>query len=77
MRLVRWALLALVLTLILRISWSWLSTGRYWSWALVEVWMLVTWCVYGVYVHWGRFRQWPIAIASGMVLVGISLAALS
>jgi len=75
-RLIRWAMLALVVALVLHAGWTWLATGTYWSWSLVEVWMLVTWAVYGVYVHWGRFRQWPVAIASGMLLVGVSLASL-
>jgi len=74
--LIRWAMLALASALLLRVGWSWLATGMYWSWALVEVWMLVTWAVYGVYVHWGRFRQWPAAITSGMLLVGVALAPL-
>lgn len=38
--------------------WANQAWGRYWGWDPVETWSLVTWLVYGVYLHLRLFRGW-------------------
>ena len=73
---IRWGLILLSATLIVGAIRSWLMSGSYWNWALVEVWMLVIWAVYGAYLHLGRFRGWAIATALGMALVASAIGTL-
>jgi ABC-type transport system involved in cytochrome c biogenesis permease subunit len=35
--------------------WGYHSFGRFWGWDPVEVWAVVTWCVFGIYLHLIRF----------------------
>lgn len=38
--------------------WANQAWGRYWGWDPVETWSLVTWLLYGVYLHLRLFRGW-------------------
>jgi ABC-type transport system involved in cytochrome c biogenesis permease subunit len=38
--------------------WAYKSWGRYWGWDPVETWALITWLVFGVYLHLRRFFRW-------------------
>ena len=38
--------------------WAHQSWGRYWGWDPVETWSLLTWLMFGVYLHLRRFFQW-------------------
>jgi len=73
---IRWGLVLLSATLIVGAVRSWLMSGSYWNWALVEVWMLVIWAVYSAYLHLGRFRGWAIAASLGMALVASAIGTL-
>lgn len=38
--------------------WAYKSWGRYWGWDPVETWALITWLIFGVYLHLRRFFRW-------------------
>ena len=38
--------------------WAYRSWGRYWGWDPVETWALITWLLFGVYLHLRRFFRW-------------------
>ena len=35
--------------------WAYRSWGRYWGWDPVETWSLITWIIFGIYLHLRRF----------------------
>ena len=38
--------------------WAYQSWGRFWGWDPVETWSLITWIVFGIYLHLRRFFGW-------------------
>lgn len=38
--------------------WAYQSWGRFWGWDPVESWSLVTWIMFGIYLHLRRFYRW-------------------
>lgn len=38
--------------------WAYKSWGRYWGWDPVETWSLITWLLFGGYLHLRRFFRW-------------------
>lgn len=38
--------------------WAYNSWGRYWGWDPVETWSLITWLLFGIYLHLRRFFRW-------------------
>ncbi|MHB8172242.1 MAG: cytochrome c biogenesis protein CcsA [Thermincolia bacterium] len=38
--------------------WANSSWGSYWSWDPVEVWSLISWAIYGLYLHFRRIHGW-------------------
>ncbi len=38
--------------------WADEAWGRYWGWDPLETWSLITWLVYGLYLHLRRFWRW-------------------
>ena len=38
--------------------WAHQSWGRFWGWDPVETWSLITWLIFGVYLHLRRFFAW-------------------
>lgn len=54
--------------------WAYYSWGRFWGWDPVETWSLVTWFVYGIYLHLRRFYGLKGSRAAVMLLVGFALA---
>ncbi len=38
--------------------WAYKSWGRYWGWDPVETWSLISWLVFGIYLHLRRFFRW-------------------
>ena len=49
---------ALAVMIIAGALWAHKSWGRYWGWDPVETWALLTWLVYGLYIHLRRTRGW-------------------
>ena len=38
--------------------WAYKSWGRFWGWDPVETWSLITWLLFGIYLHLRRFFRW-------------------
>jgi ABC-type transport system involved in cytochrome c biogenesis permease subunit len=38
--------------------WAYQSWGIFWNWDPVQTWSLVTWAVFGIYLHLRRFFAW-------------------
>ncbi len=56
--------------------WSHQVKGNYWNWDPVEVWALITWLTYGIYLHlratfgWrGRKLAWYVLIALAVMII--------
>lgn len=57
--------------------WAYYSWGRFWGWDPVETWSLVTWFVYGIYLHARRFYGLKGRRATLLLLFGFALAVVS
>ena len=50
--------------------WAYSLWGRYWGWDPIETWSLITWLIYGIYIHlavtlgWNGKKMAWLAIAS-------------
>ena len=60
----------LSLTIILGAVWAETAWGRYWSWDPKETASLVTWFIYGAYLHARVMRGWRGNRASWLLLIG-------
>lgn len=58
--------------------WAYRSWGRYWGWDPVETWSLITWLLFGVYLHLRHFFRWGGKRAAWFYLAcfAVSLVAL-
>ncbi len=57
----------LTLGIITGAVWADAAWGRYWGWDPKETWSLITWMIYGAYIHAGLVRGWrgkPMALIS-------------
>lgn len=63
----------LSLSIVLGAIWAEQAWGAYWSWDPKEVWALVTWIIYAVYLHLYRSRKLKGKNASIMVIAGFGL----
>ncbi len=50
--------------------WAEKAWGSYWSWDPKETWSLITWIVFGIYLHVHRSRGWRGRAAAILVIVG-------
>ncbi len=57
--------------------WAYQSWGRFWGWDPVETWSLVTWIVFGIYLHLRRFFGWQGERASWLYLGCLVLSLLA
>jgi len=57
--------------------WAYYSWGRFWGWDPVETWSLVTWFVYGIYLHARRFYGLKGRQAALLLILGFALAIIS
>jgi ABC-type transport system involved in cytochrome c biogenesis permease subunit len=60
----------LTLTIVLGALWADVAWGRYWAWDPKETASLVTWLIYGAYLHARRVRGWQGRRAAVLLLVG-------
>ena len=60
----------LSLTIILGAVWAETAWGRYWSWDPKETASLVTWFIYGAYLHARVMRGWRGNRAAWLLLIG-------
>jgi ABC-type transport system involved in cytochrome c biogenesis permease subunit len=49
--------------------WADQSWGRYWGWDPIETWSLVTWLLFGIYLHLRRFFRWRGESAAWLLVV--------
>ncbi|RJQ52186.1 MAG: cytochrome C biogenesis protein [Actinobacteria bacterium] len=54
--------------------WANKSWGSYWSWDAIETWSLVTWIVYGIYLHLRRTFGWKGERAAYLLLAALVVA---
>lgn len=57
--------------------WAYNAWGRYWGWDPVETWSLVTWLVFGLYLHLRRFFGWSYRRAAWLLIVAFAFAVMS
>ena len=60
----------LTLTIILGAVWAETAWGRYWSWDPKETASLVTWLIYGAYLHARVMRGWRGNRAAWLLVIG-------
>ncbi|GBE06053.1 MAG TPA: c-type cytochrome biogenesis protein CcsB [Nitrospirae bacterium] len=48
--------------------WANEAWGRYWGWDPIETWSLITWLLYGLYLHLRYFFKWQGTKAAWMLL---------
>lgn len=59
--------------LVLGMAWAHKAWGRYWGWDPKEVWALVTFIVYSLYLH-GRYRWgWKGALSAYLAIIGFAV----
>jgi len=49
--------------------WADESWGRYWGWDPIETWSLITWLLFGIYLHLRRFFEWQGEKAAWLMVV--------
>jgi len=49
--------------------WAYNSWGRYWGWDPVETWSLITWLLFGIYLHLRRFFRWSGRRAAWLLIL--------
>lgn len=49
--------------------WADQSWGRYWAWDPIETWSLITWLLFGIYLHLRRFFKWQGQRAAWLMVV--------
>lgn len=57
--------------------WAYQSWGRFWGWDPVETWALLTWIVFGIYLHLRRFYRWGGERAAWLFMVCFVISLLS
>ncbi|GFO60936.1 cytochrome c biogenesis protein ResC [Geomonas silvestris] len=57
--------------------WAYQSWGTFWNWDPVQTWSLVTWAVFGIYLHLRRFFAWQGERASWLFVVCFALTLVS
>ena len=57
--------------------WAYQSWGTFWNWDPVQTWSLVTWAVFGLYLHLRRFFSWHGERASWLFVVCFILTIVS
>lgn len=49
--------------------WADQSWGRYWGWDPIETWALITWLLFGIYLHLRKFFKWQGEKAAWLMVV--------
>ena len=49
--------------------WADESWGRYWAWDPIETWSLITWLLFGLYLHLRRFYRWKGTKAAWLMII--------
>lgn len=72
-RIVAFGFAMLSLSIVLGAIWAEQAWGSYWSWDPKEIWALITWIIYAIYLHLYRQRILRGENASIMVIAGFIL----
>ena len=56
--------------------WAYKSWGRFWGWDPVEIWSLICWLAFGVYLHLRRFFRMKGRVAAWFFMFCFSIALL-
>ncbi len=67
----------LTLTIVLGAVWADVAWGRYWGWDPKETASLVTWLIYGAYLHARVVRGWSGRRAAWLLIVGFGATLLT
>jgi cytochrome c-type biogenesis protein CcsB len=70
---IRFGFVLLTIGLLLGSVWAKSAWGDYWVWDPKENWSLVTWLVYGAYLHLRRVRGWRGERAAWLCVIGFSV----
>jgi len=65
------------ITIVAGAIWANQAWGRYWGWDPVEIWSLITWLLYGLYLHLRLFRNWKGGKAAWMLVLCFVLSIFS
>ena len=69
-RAIAFGFLLLTMAIISGSIWAEKAWGSYWSWDPKETWSLVTWLIYGAYLHARKTREWQGRPAAVMAVAG-------
>lgn len=53
--------------------WAAVSWNRYWGWDAKEVWSLITWLVYAIYLHMRLRREWSGPKLAWVAVIGLGV----
>jgi cytochrome c-type biogenesis protein CcsB len=70
---IRFGFVLLTAGLLVGSVWAQSAWGDYWSWDPKESWSLVTWLVYGAYLHARRVKGWRGERASWLAILGFTV----
>ncbi|MCL4537844.1 MAG: c-type cytochrome biogenesis protein CcsB [Nitrospirae bacterium] len=65
------------ITIVAGAIWANQAWGRYWGWDPVETWSLITWLLYGLYLHSRLFLKWKGKKSAWMLVLCFILSILS
>lgn len=71
LRLVIFGFVALTIQIGAGALWAYNLWGRYWGWDPIETWSLITWLVYGTYIHLGVTLGWKGRKMAWLAIVSI------
>lgn len=69
-RIIGISFIMLTLTIVIGAIWAEQAWGRYWSWDPKEVWSLITWIIYAIYLHVYRKDFWRGKNANILAVAG-------
>ena len=69
-RIIAISFIMLTLTIVLGAIWAEEAWGRYWSWDSKEIWAMITWIIYAIYLHLHRQKFWIGRNANILVVAG-------
>jgi cytochrome c-type biogenesis protein CcsB len=72
-RAIAFGFIALAIMIIAGAIWANSAWGRYWGWDPVETWSLISWVVYGIYLHLRRMHGWRGARAAWFAVGAVVL----
>jgi ABC-type transport system involved in cytochrome c biogenesis permease subunit len=70
---VRFGFIMLTLGLLVGSVWAKSAWGDFWVWDPKENWSLVTWLVYGAYLHLRKVRGWRGERAAWLAIIGFAV----